>query len=156
MIAFLRSSTVDYDVRLKKYITACVDSGTDYLAFTWNRLGESVSENPYEFQFNKNAPYGFEHRKRNLFYLIIWQFFLFNLLWKNRKKYQIIHACNIETVGIAFVFKLFFKKKVIFDIYDSCGHLSLERYFARRSDLLILPNEKRLEQEKLYKGDSRV
>ena len=146
MICYLRTSAANYDIRLRKYISACQQSNTPYIAITWDRLLESKPIGPTELQYRHMAPYGLHHRIRNLFLYVGWVFFaLFNLI-KLHKKYKVIHACNIETVLVAYLIGLLLGKKVIFDIYDTSGKYRLERLFAKSSDLFILPDALRAQQ----------
>ena len=146
MICYLRTSAGGFDIRLKKYIQACEYSKTPYMAVTWDRLANAELM-PHEISFHHKAPYGYGHRLKNFILLLWWYLFALKTLIIHHKKYKVIHACNIETMPVAYFFKLFFKKKVIFDIYDTSGKAKLERFFILRSDILILPHKKRLEQE---------
>lgn len=146
MICYLRTSAASYDIRLRKYISACTQSGTSYLAITWDRLLEDKPLSPSEIQYKHKAPYGLGHRIHNFILYIGWVFFaLFNLV-KNRKQYKVIHACNLETVVVAYLVKILLGKKLIFDIYDTSGKYGLERFFAQKSDVFILPHELRAQQ----------
>ena len=146
MIAYLRTSAAGFDIRLKKYLQVCGSSNTPYLVISWNRLMNAECL-PNEYSFQHAAPYGYGHRLNNFLLLLAWYLFAIKKLIQYRKRYTIIHACNLETMPIAFLFKSLFGKKVIFDIYDTSEKYRLERYFIRCSDLFILPSEKRLEQE---------
>ena len=146
MICYLRTSAASFDIRLQKYILACQQSNTPYIAITWDRLMHNKQLSLHEIQFKHYAPYGLEHRLHNFFLYIRWSFFaLFNLI-KLRKNYTIIHACNLETIVVAFILKLLFRKKIIFDIYDTSGKYRLERFFAKRANLFILPHDLRAQQ----------
>lgn len=150
MICYLRSSTIQYDVRLQKYILACQKAKTPYVAFTWDRVNNCSNCYDNEFQYKRLSPYG--RRWKNLFNLILWQFHLLFVLLKNRHSYRVIHACNIDTLFPA-LFMKFFGKKVVFDIYDSVA-IPLERFTAKYIvDVLILPNVRRLKQISLKKND---
>lgn len=146
MICFLRTSAAGFDIRLKKYIQACEKTDTPYMAITWNRLSNATPM-LNELSFQHAAPYGYGHRMRNFLQLILWCLFAIRLLIVHRKKYKVIHACNVETMPVAFIIHLLLHKKVIFDIYDTSGHANLERFFILHSNLLIIPHRKRLEQE---------
>ena len=153
MICYLRSSTIGYDSRLRKYIFACKTVKMNYMAITWNRLLDHQEKDCNEYQFQKYAPYGHGHRLLNFWKLIMWYFFITKILLLNLNRFKIIHACNIETAFIAYIFKLLFKKSFVFDIYDTSGKYKIERYFAKHADLFILPHKKRLEQIKLKETD---
>lgn len=154
MICFLRCATVNEDVRLRKYIQACESRKVSFFAITWNRLGIQ-NKKDFELQFGRNAPYGL--RWKNLWNKILWQFYVLRLLIKNRSQYQVIHATNFENIIPALLIKLFLRKKVIYDIYDSFSSdlsknfftkflTDLEVFCIKNSDLLILADKKRLSQ----------
>jgi glycosyltransferase involved in cell wall biosynthesis len=154
MICFLRCASVNEDVRLRKYIEAAKKREVSFLAITWDRLGISVREE-YEIQFTKKSPYGL--RWKNLGNKILWQFFVFYKLVKLKSKYKVIHATNFENVFPALLMRLFFKKPVIYDIYDSASSdfsnsfltkilRKLDLFAIKKSDLLILADKKRLNQ----------
>lgn len=154
MIAYLRTSSAGFDVRLKKYIYACEAKKTPYLAITWNRL-MNADTLPNEYSYQHAAPYGYGHRTKNFLLLLGWYVFAIKLLFANRKRYKIIHACNFEAAIIAYLMKILLRKKFIFDIYDTSGKYRLERFLALRADLLILPHERRLQQNGIKKEELR-
>lgn len=143
MICYLRASTIQYDVRLQKYVQACVDTKTPYIALTWDRMNNCSNVYPNEKQYKKLSPYG--RKWGNLFNLILWQFHLLKYLLLYRSDYKVIHACNLDTIMPALLMKLF-GKRIIFDIYDSVW-IHMERFLSKKIvDVLILPNERRLKQ----------
>ena len=141
MICYINRSTVDYDVRLKKYVQACKSTNTPYFVIGWDRMLDSTCVDEHEYQMKLYCPYA--HGKK-LFSNIRWMLFVWYYLVKNFRQYKVIHACNMENAIIALPFKLLGKKLVI-DIYDS-QIISIERRLATNVDCLILPAEKRLEQ----------
>lgn len=149
MVCFVRRSTIDYDVRLMKYVEACMASQIDYIAITWDRQKncDKIYEN--EVQYKVKAPY--KAGMKNFLALVGWIFFMYYQLFKNIRKYKIIHACNLEIYVFVLLFKLF-GKKIIFDIYDSVKE-GVESKTAKYADLLILPNTQRLEQINVRKED---
>lgn len=149
MVCFVRRSTIDYDIRLKKYVDACVETRTQYIAITWDRQKNCTNVFPNEIQYKVTAPYG--AKWKNFFALIGWQVFMFWQLLINWSKYRVIHACNLEVFIFVLPFRLF-GKKIVFDIYDSVKE-NLETKVAKYADVLILPHENRLEQIQLKKDD---
>ena len=142
MICFVNRSTVDYDVRLKKYVKACINTGTSYSVIGWDRLLNVQVEDPNEILYRKYAPYG--NGMKSLIPLIGWVFFVWYHLIKNWKNYKIIHACNMENTLIVIPFRLL-GKKIVFDVYDS-QKVAIEKKLVKHVSALILPHEKRLEQ----------
>lgn len=147
MICYINRSTIDYDVRLRKYVQACKETGTSYFVIGWNRMLNAKFVDKHEYLMNLYCPYA--HGKK-LIPSICWLFFMWYYLIKNFHKYKVIHACNMENALFSIPFKLL-GKKIIFDIYDS-QILNVERKLATRVDCLILPAEKRLEQIGISKG----
>ena len=154
MICFLRCAPISEDIRLRKYIQACESREIIFFALTWNRLCRNKCES-FEIQYNRYSAYG--KRWRNFFNKILWQFYILWNLIKYREKYNVIHACNFDTIIPALLIRLIFGKKVIYDVYDSASS-DLESnllgrcirifdiYFVRKSDLLILADKQRTEQ----------
>lgn len=143
MICYIRRSTIDYDIRLHKYINACVETSTPYFAITWDRLLNCKKQYPHEIQLKTKAPYG--GGWKNIRGLIMWCFFVYWNLLKNFRRYKVIHACDFDAVILAFPLKLF-GKKIVFDIYDSSRYRKAEIFMCKKSDMLILPNKLRFEQ----------
>ena len=141
MICFINRSTVDYDVRLHKYVQACKDTGTPYFVIGWDRLLNAKFVDEHEYQMKEYVPYA---QGKKMWPSIKWICFVWYYLIKNFSKYKVIHACNMENVLFALPFRLF-GKKIVFDVYDS-KIIILERKLAPKVDCLILPAEKRLEQ----------
>ena len=142
MICFIRRSTIDYDIRLRKYVEACIETGTPYYAITWDRQRNCTCVYENEFQYKAFAPYG--GGWRNLLMLLGWFFFVYYHLLRNFGKYRVIHACNIEILLMVLPF-LLLKKRVFFDIYDSFN-TKIEAIVSKWADVLILPHHKRLVQ----------
>lgn len=149
MICFVRRSTIDYDVRLKKYVDSCILSDVDFIAITWDRQLNCAHRYVNEYQYCRKAPYGGGFK--NSVSIVGWLFFLYYHLFRFWKKYHVIHACNIEIMLFVLPLKLF-GKKIVFDVYDSVN-TKIERFVSRFADVLILPHERRLEQIGVKKED---
>lgn len=102
--------------------------------------------------FNLRAPYG-RHLLRQyipmvLYLPIFWTWVFFNLVIHRPK---VVHAFDADTVLPCYVYKKFFRKKLIFEIVDRYGityipkkfyrlHTavnSFEEFFSKRSDILL-------------------
>lgn len=142
MICYINRSTVDYDIRLQKYVQACQETNTPYCVIGWDRLRNCSKVYLNEYQYHAYSPYG--NGLKSLFPLIGWVFFVLYHLFKLRKSYRVIHACNIENYLVAFPAK-WFGKKMLLDIYDSTES-KIETRVAKKCDALILPSNHRLEQ----------
>lgn len=142
MICFIRRSTIDYDIRLRKYIEACAEGNVPYIAITWDRMKNCSTVYENEIQYKVSSPYG--SRMMNLLTTPRWLLFLYYNMFKNWRKYKVIHACNLEVYIFVLPFKLL-GKKLIFDVYDSVN-TKIESLVCRWANILILPHEKRLMQ----------
>lgn len=150
MICYINRSTVDYDVRLNKYVQACKSTNTPYFVIGWDRLLNAKYRDENEYQMKRFCPYA---QGKKLIPLLRWLFFVWYYLIKNFRKYKVIHACNMENALFAYPFK-WLGKKIIFDVYDS-QVINLERRLVPIVDCLILPAEKRLEQIGVVKKDAK-
>lgn len=157
-IVFLRCSTVNEDVRLRKYLIACENEGIEYSAFTWDRLNKNNFVKN-EIPFKHYSPYGL--RWKNFGSKISWQLFLIWNLLKKRTEFDVVHACDFDTMIPALLYRLFSGGVVIYDIYDcfssSASKLSFLQWIIRKvdlfllkqADLIILADCKRIKQMEL-------
>lgn len=147
MICFINRSTVDYDVRLNKYVQACKETKTPYFVIGWDRTLNAKYVDEHEYQMKLYCPYA---KGKKFWPSVRWFFFMWYYLIKNFRKYEIIHACNMENTLFAFPLKLL-GKKIVMDIYDS-QIIKIERIVASKVDCLILPAERRLQQIGIDRG----
>ncbi len=114
MIVLIRSNDLLTENRLQKYIEFLKEKNIEYTLIGWNRQGkDEVLENTIYYK----KKVGYNLRKKAIKTRIYWNFFILKELYKNRKKYKVIHACDFDTIMPSLFMKLF-KKKVIFDIFD--------------------------------------
>jgi glycosyltransferase involved in cell wall biosynthesis len=129
----------------------------------WNR-GTEIDESPNEESnlqlLNLNAPYGYERygTLRLVVYFPIFWIWVFIKLCVHRP--TSIHACDLSTILPCYIYKLLFRRKLIFDILDRYGMTyihrnrnvlfkviyalvnSIEENFAKNSDVLIAVSDK--------------
>jgi glycosyltransferase involved in cell wall biosynthesis len=134
------------------------------VALRWSREGrQKLPNNEEEVSeaFNLKAPeYGVRVSTSIgfLFRLPMFWIWVFIKLCKHRPK--IIHACNLDTVLPCYIYKVLFRKKLIFDILDRfappyvpsnrsflfkkyCSIISLiEETFAKNSDAMLVVSDK--------------
>jgi len=120
-ILFLRSNPIAPDPRVEKEARTLVRGGYSVNILCWDREGKFPGEESTDDSYTINrikiiANYG--TGLSNLPALIRWQFALLFQLIKCRKNYEILHACDFDTVLPAMFMKLFYGKKVIYDIFD--------------------------------------
>lgn len=131
------------------------------MALGWDRQPKLESGKDDNLQlFNLRAPYGYERfgTLRLFAYFPIFWIWVFYKLCKYNPK--IIHACDLATIMPCFVYKVLFRRKLVFDVLDRYGMTyvpkgrnvffkilysvvnSLEEMFARNSDVLVTVSEK--------------
>jgi glycosyltransferase involved in cell wall biosynthesis len=124
-VVILRSNPVDPDSRVEKEADCLVKSGYDVKILAWDRsskyrIKESVlnlsNGNAKIYRFGIPAEFG--AGKKNLKAFILFQLRLFTWLFRNRDKFEIIHACDFDTAYTAYLCNKILKKKLIFDIFD--------------------------------------
>lgn len=156
MVVFLRSLDCNPDPRVQKYCDYLMKENIDYHILCWDR-DMKYPDDEKHFYFHKNAAYG--TGVRNVSSILKFNKYLIKHLYKYRKSYTVIHACDFDTVLPALLFKLLFRKIVIYDIFDwfvDSRHfknkwikniiLLLEKIVLRLSDVTIICDEERKEQ----------
>jgi hypothetical protein len=158
MVVFLRSIHASVDSRLTRYVMALEKVGRDALVIQWARggSGEFPAKRTKFSSFSLKA--GLGGGWKNALALIFWMAWAFSVLFKERKNTEVVHAIDLDTVLPALLFCKVFRKKLIFDIYDSYGDArsmsgagrkvvdALEGFAARHADHVILPDTCRLPQ----------
>lgn len=115
MIILLRSTDGDPDSRFQKYVTFLEQKSITYYTLCWDRF-RIKQETKKHLYYQQRAEYG--KRTGNIFNLIRFNVYLLKWLIRKRKQYKIIHACDFDTILPAICMKFFFRKKVIYDIFD--------------------------------------
>lgn len=125
-IVFLRSNPVNPDPRVQKEVNSLLKEKHVINILAWDR-DKDYSVNSEKIKMNngecKITRFGIRSTfgagfKKNLMPLIRFQICLLKWLIKNRGEYDIIHACDFDTVIPAYVCKKLFGKKYIYDIFD--------------------------------------
>lgn len=162
-IVFLRSNPVNPDSRVEKEVYSLKKSKYNVMIIGWDREDNykvkkdilNVSGQEIEiFRIGIRASYG--EGKKNLIPFIKFQFFILKWLVFNRKKYEIIHACDFDTAFTANFSRIFTKKKLVFDIFDylstDANNLpkkilkKMEDNIINKATAVIICTEKRKEQ----------
>jgi glycosyltransferase involved in cell wall biosynthesis len=133
------------------------------VALGWNRQLkplELTRENINLQLFNLKAPFGYDQygTLRLIVYFPIFWVWVFIKLCVHRPK--VIHACDLATILPCYIYKILFRRKLIFDILDRYGMTYipmnrnvlfkmlyslvnlLEEIFAKNSDVLIAVSDK--------------
>jgi len=134
------------------------------ISLGWNRGSAQITsqwKNSPDLQlFNLNAPYAFQQFgkvKLMICFPIFWVW-VFAKLCKYRP--PVVHACDLSTVLPCYLYKLIFRRKLIFDILDRYGMTyvpkdknfifrvlyllvnKVESFYANKSDVLITVSDK--------------
>lgn len=127
----------------------------------WQRQSKlEYGKNDNLEMFNLRAPYGYERfgSLRLCAYFPIFWIWVFFKLCEYRPK--TVHACDLATILPCFLYKILFRRKLVFDVLDRYGMTyvpksrniffkilysvvnSIEDVFARNSDVLITVSDK--------------
>lgn len=169
-IVFLRSNPVSPDSRVEKEVDSLLKENHDIEIIAWDRAKKHLLEshiiklqngNVVIHRFGIAATFG-GGIKKNLLPLIEFQIKMLYWLFKNRKKYEVIHACDFDTALTAFLVSKLLRKKLIYDIFDyyidafrvpNVLNLKniikkLDQTIINNADATIICTEKRIEQIK--------
>ena len=155
-IILVQSSSIIFDPITTKILKS-LNKKYSTLGLGWNRegLSKKITDNFIVGLnlFNLKAPYS---RKLLVVYFPLFWLWVFLKLIVYRPK--IVHAFDLETVIPCYLYKLIFRKKLVFYIFDrfSMSRISpknvilysfvnqLEEFYCKRSDVLISVTEKLL------------
>ena len=156
MLIYLRSTDLMPDPRIEKYINWNEEKSISYKLVGWNRGNKKILKSNTIY-FDKRSAYSSGYK--NIFSLVLWNYFLLKTLIKQNNTFQVIHACDFDTVLPALIVKILFKKKVIFDIFDWYTDSRpiknrfillilwyLEKLALKKADYIILCEEEREKQ----------
>ena len=135
------------------------------ISLGWNRgsaqiESESINRLRCLQLFNLKAPYAFQRfgKIRLIIYFPIFWIWIFVKLCKYRP--SIVHACDLATVTPCYLYKVLFRRKLIFDVLDRYGMTyvpnkknsffrvlhslinNVEEFYANKSDTLITVSDK--------------
>lgn len=168
-IIFLRSTSIKNDSRVLKEVGCLIKHGYNVKVLGWDRDEFLKNNQSINFDninipiqvFRKKAEYG--SGIKNLIKLFQFQVWLLYNLWKIRKNIDIIHSCDLDTALPARLISKFFKKKMVYDIFDYYidSHYvpnkmkkiveNTEINIINEADLTIICTEERREQIKKAK-----
>lgn len=161
-VVIIRSNSVDPDPPVEKRAKWLAEQGYSVIIYAWDREKKAKKnerkENIILFRFGPKA--GFGEKSKNIINIIIWQFEILMRLLQNIKNIDVIHSVDFDTIVPSYVIARIFGKKIIYDVLDSYAHSrsmnslfgrlinTVESFFARNSDGLILVDESRKVQIK--------
>ncbi len=119
-VVILRANPIHPDPRVEKIGRALTRAGYSVRALGWDRNGNLPAiENDAGFLVQRLAIQATAARGMgNLPALGRWQLALLNWLQQERNSYQVIHACDFDTILPALWARTLWGKKVIYDIFD--------------------------------------
>ena len=163
MIVFIRSNPVVSDPRVSKEVRSLSTHGFKVTVLAWDRKGlcNKFESSDYGIVLRLRLPVPYAKAIVPVYYPFFWLWVLSKLL---KIQPTIIHACDIDTIFPALLYRFLRRKtKVILDIFDSMammvlgrGHqllgtavMCLERFIVTIPDALIAVSKGRLD---LYNG----
>lgn len=119
-VLFLRSNPIAPDPRVEKEARALASAGYIVRALGWDRTAQLPAiENQDDFEIVRlPIQAGFGRGIGNLPQLLRWQWGLWRYLASQRGKYDALHACDFDTILPALFAGFFWKKPVVYDIFD--------------------------------------
>jgi len=154
-IVLVRTNSIIYDPRVNK-IANSLKKKFSLICLGWNREGLTEKQLAEKCLtrvelFNLKSPYG---KIRTIAYLpIFWIWVFFKLVYHRP---EAVHACDVDTIFPCYFYKILFRKKLVFDVFDRIGMSwsrllnskflslvdSIEEKFIFKSDIFITVSEK--------------
>ena len=163
-IAFVRTNSIIYDIRPTK-ILGSLYKKYDLLILGWDRKGiykfdglkREINWKPDDIKthvkvLGVRAPFNKEslvsYVPMILYFPLFWAWVLINLI---NYKPRVVYACDLDTVLPCYLYKVLFRKKLIFDVFDRYAMTLIpakfktlhrivnhfEEFFSAHADVLI-------------------
>jgi len=165
-VAILHDTELMLDSRTQKEAISLIRGGYEILFCGWDKDCSGRNGKKTEIVNGvsitvENIRIKVQHQKgikENLSRLVLYETKLIRWLIKNRKKYDYIHACNMDTALAAVLLKRLLKKKVVYDIFDDYADCHVGGKFVydiikwidgrviKKSNWVIICSEKRKQQ----------
>ncbi|MFC0596459.1 glycosyltransferase family 4 protein [Thermus composti] len=119
-VLFLRSNPIDPDPRVEKEAKALAEAGYQVRVLGWDRLGGLPRREVRDFGVIERLPVkgAFGTGLANLPSLLKFQLTLLWYLLRKKGTYDVLHACDFDTILPALLVGRLFGKKVVYDIFD--------------------------------------
>src|SRR6185436_5419427 len=121
-IILVRSNSIIFDPRVDKIVQS-LSKKYSMLVLGWNRDGTSEKSLKYNVDvklFSLRTSYWSPTLVRMLVRLVgymslfwIWVFFML-LIYRPK----VVHACDLDTVAPCYLFRILFRRKLVFDVFD--------------------------------------
>jgi hypothetical protein len=160
-VLICRANPLAPDPRVDKIARTLASAGYQVQALGWDMSGDLPSQESSEVYSLQRLPVRAQFGRgiSNIRHQLRWQAALVRWLVRWREEYQVIHACDFDTVLPALLCKAFFGKKVVYDIFDFYADMlrltppvlvrlirSIDLKAIGRADAVILADSSRLEQ----------
>ncbi len=160
-LVICRSNPIAPDPRVEKEARTLSQAGYSVTLLGWDRSAGLPRQDELDGMPMFRLPIRAEYATgmRNLPDLLRWQWGLFRWLRQHHQDYDLIHACDFDTILPALLCRRLYHKKVIYDIFDFyADHLRLTPGFIKRTiravdlraidraDAVILADDSRWEQ----------
>ena len=144
-VLICRSNPISPDPRVEKIARALVAGGYRVQLLGWDQTGQlplhgELDDIPFQ---RCRVPLKRVKGLWNFWFELRWQAALLSWLVRNRKTFDIIHACDFDTVLPALICKYIFSKKLIYDIFDFYADMlrftpKMIKAIIRRVDLRVI------------------
>jgi glycosyltransferase involved in cell wall biosynthesis len=160
-LVICRSNPIAPDPRVEKEARTLSQAGYQVTLLGWDRSASLPQHDLLDGLHITRLPIRAEYASgmHNLPDLLRWQWGLLQWLVRHRREYDLIHACDFDTVPPALLCRSLYGKKVIYDIFDFyADHLRLTPGWIKnairaidlraigRADAVILADNSRWEQ----------
>jgi glycosyltransferase involved in cell wall biosynthesis len=160
-LVICRSNPISPDPRVEKEARTLAQAGYQVNLLGWDRTAALPRQEMLDGIPCQRLPIRAEYASgmRNLPDLLRWQWGLLKWLVSHRREYELIHACDFDTVLPALVCQRLYGKKIIYDIFDFyADHLRATPNWVKntirnadlraieRADAVILADESRWKQ----------
>ena len=134
-VLFCRSNPIAPDPRVEKEARALIEIGFEVIILGWDRTAKLPQEEKTDELAIKRLAIRSEYARglRNFPQLLRWQYGLWRWLILHRNNYDMIHACDFDTVLPALWCQVFYGKRVVYDIFDFyADHLRATPDFVKK------------------------
>jgi glycosyltransferase involved in cell wall biosynthesis len=160
-LVICRSNPIAPDPRVEKEARTLSQAGHDVTVIGWDRTGKLPQKDKIQGISCIRLPIKAEYAAGmlNLPQLLRWQWGLLIWLVRHRHEYDLIHACDFDTIIPALVCRTIWHKKVVYDIFDFyADHLRATPEWIKKAiraidlrcvsiaDAVILADDSRWEQ----------
>jgi len=160
-VLICRSNAIAPDPRVDKEARTLADAGYDVVVLGWDRSAKFPPQelaNGYQIH-RLQIRAGDAHGLGNFPHLMRWQWSLWRWLVAHRGEYDLIHACDFDTILPALWCRRFHGKTVVYDIFDFYTEMLratprvikqwirwVDFQAIRRADATIIADDSRREQ----------